>query len=117
MNVARPPALVMAATVSLPPSGSRPTTATGAPAPARAVAMPRPSPEPPPVTTAQPGTSALTRPTPATWSRMIPLSLRPPDGGGVLAPAPTPTDPFGLPPLGVGAHALHLRHRHLCLSL
>src|SRR6267143_5731114 len=90
MNVARPPALVMAATVSLPPSGSRSTTATGAPALASAVAMPRPRPEPPPVTTAQPGTSALTPPTPATWSRMIPLSLRPPDGGGILAPAPTP---------------------------
>src|SRR6267143_2057152 len=85
MNVARPPALVMATAVSLPPSGSRSTTATGAPALASAVAMPRPRPEPPPVTTAQPGTSALTPPTPATWSRMIPLSLRPPDGGGIAA--------------------------------
>src|SRR5204863_27594 len=65
MKVARPPAPVMAATVSLPPSGSKSTTATGAPAFASAVAIPRPRPEPPPVTTAQPATIPLTRESPS----------------------------------------------------
>src|SRR5688500_3703135 len=58
-KVALPPAPLIRLTASLPPSGMRSTTATGAPAAASASAMARPIPDPPPVTTAQPSTSFM----------------------------------------------------------
>src|SRR5881409_1387079 len=125
MNVARPPALVMAAAVSLPPSGSRSTTATGAPACASAVAMPRPSPEPPPVTIAQPATSALTRATRCSLvgddTTALTLSCRPP-GRAYTRRRSRPSvraaltqrggqDASDPPSILEGHHARHRRHR------
>src|SRR3989441_2155740 len=73
-NVARPPFDAIAATVSLPPSGSRSKIAIGAPWAASAWAMARPIPEPPPVTNALPPRRFTRRRTPRSPALPTPAS-------------------------------------------